>query len=291
MDATMPLELKPTSKELVIDLVRAAGIDVSDWANVSGGAAKAAVNPKYCYNWAFAEAGHIVVLNLWYTSLRQNGATIYAELNFTRSAQSLAAAGNPSIQILRAQRAGTAVREAFVHQLPVRVIVNDGNRREVGERGSSRVKARKLDAVEWYVNTYDVVTGDALLVRGSRSELYVDQFSAPEFEAATPARRLTTRQVIARSRSIRDAALRRARGCCESCKEPGFEMANGARYLETHHIVPVSEGGPDELWNMIALCPDHHRRAHHAVNRANLRTDFQRIVQGAPAFVPEGVAG
>ena len=29
--------------------------------------------------------------------------------------------------------------------------------------------------------------------------------------------------------------------------------------VEAAHIVPVSEGGPDEVWNGIALCPNHHR--------------------------------
>jgi 5-methylcytosine-specific restriction protein A len=285
MDTTLPLELKPTRKELVINLVRAAGIDVSDWANVSGGAARAAVNPKYCYEWAFAETGHVVILNLWYDSLRQNGGTTYVELNFTRTARNLDAAGSPAIQILRAQRAGTAVRDAFAHQLPVRVIINEGTRRPENERGTARVKARKLDSAEWRVDTYDVVTGAALLVRGPRSTLYVDQFSAPEFEPL-PTRHVTTRHVFDRSRSIRDAALARAQGYCESCKEPGFPMPNGARYLETHHIVPLSEGGADEMWNVIAICPNHHRRAHYGVDKEDLRAAFQRIARENSGSAP-----
>jgi hypothetical protein len=39
-----------------MDLVAAAGIDVSDWANFEGGQQKAASNPKYCYDWAFVAA-------------------------------------------------------------------------------------------------------------------------------------------------------------------------------------------------------------------------------------------
>lgn len=29
--------------------------------------------------------------------------------------------------------------------------------------------------------------------------------------------------------------------------------------LESHHIIPRSQGGPDELWNLITLCHYHHR--------------------------------
>jgi hypothetical protein len=62
--------LRPSSRRRVIDLVRDAGIDVSDWANYGNGRKPAAANPKYCYEWAFVEPGKVVVLNLWYADLR-----------------------------------------------------------------------------------------------------------------------------------------------------------------------------------------------------------------------------
>jgi hypothetical protein len=69
-------DLRPTEFRRVIDVVRDAGIDVSDWANFAGGPSKAAVNPKYCYEWAFAYPDHIVVLNVWYRNmLEQNGSS------------------------------------------------------------------------------------------------------------------------------------------------------------------------------------------------------------------------
>lgn len=275
---TLPIE-KPTRKDLVIDLVRAAGIDVTDWAKVRGGAAKARVNPKYCYEWAFAESGRVVVLNLWWKSLRENGGTAYAELNYTQTELNLIAAGSPTNQIRRARKAGDAVRDAYIYQLPVRVIVNDGERRPERVRGTSRVTARELDPVPWHVDSYDLISGNALLIRGPRSDRYLDQFSTPQLEPSTPSRRTVARQITDRSRSIRNAALARARGCCELCKEPGFSMPNGV-YLETHHINPLSEDGPDELWNVIALCPNHHRRAHHGLDKEDLRVAFQRIVRG-----------
>jgi len=69
---TLKADLRPTRHDRVIDLVAAAGVDVSDWANFAGGAAKAATNPKYCYVWAFVDpkAG-LVVLNLWHHNILQ----------------------------------------------------------------------------------------------------------------------------------------------------------------------------------------------------------------------------
>ena len=46
-------EVKPTVKQRVIDLVSAAGIDVSDWGKFAGGEKRAASNPRYCYEWSF----------------------------------------------------------------------------------------------------------------------------------------------------------------------------------------------------------------------------------------------
>jgi hypothetical protein len=50
-------ELKFTVKQRVIDLVSAAGIDVSDWGKFAGGEKRAASNPKYLLRVVVSEAG------------------------------------------------------------------------------------------------------------------------------------------------------------------------------------------------------------------------------------------
>jgi 5-methylcytosine-specific restriction protein A len=55
-------------------------------------------------------------------------------------------------------------------------------------------------------------------------------------------------------------------------------MANGGVYLETHHIIPLSEGGPDTFENVIALTADAHRQAHFGVDRDELRARCLEIV-------------
>ena len=44
-------ELKPRRRDRIMDAVEAAGLDVSEWSSSPMGAA----NPKYCYEWAFAD--------------------------------------------------------------------------------------------------------------------------------------------------------------------------------------------------------------------------------------------
>jgi 5-methylcytosine-specific restriction protein A len=53
---------------------------------------------------------------------------------------------------------------------------------------------------------------------------------------------------------LRVAALSRAGGTCEWV---GCDVADG---VEVHHIVPVAEGGSDDLRNLRVLCAEHHRQ-------------------------------
>lgn len=259
-------DLKPRSRELVRELVGAAGIDVSAWRTAS--------DPRYCYEWAFVQPREVIVLNLWYELLREEADTIFQELNLRKSARDLKAAGHSSVQIRRAVAVDEAMRLAFEQALRVRVIINDGDRSREGFRKASRVKARKLDTSVWHVGAYDFMSGDAVVVRGVRGDRYVDQFSADAPLGAVARSRQVTTRVPNRDPNVRTAVLRRAGGRCEHCGEPGFSMPNGAVYLETHHVVPLADDGPDVVGNVVALCPNHHRRAHHGLDRAELQLAF-----------------
>lgn len=75
------------------------------------------------------------------------------------------------------------------------------------------------------------------------------------------------RTVYERSRDVRDYVLARADGHCEGCSVTApFLRANGTPYLEPHHTLRLSDGGPDHPGHVIALCPNCHRRAHSAVD-------------------------
>lgn len=68
-----------------------------------------------------------------------------------------------------------------------------------------------------------------------------------------------------RSRAIHLYVLRRAEGQCEGCNAPApFRKRDGSDYLEPHHTTQLSDEGPDHPAQVIALCPNCHRRAHYA---------------------------
>jgi hypothetical protein len=68
-----------------------------------------------------------------------------------------------------------------------------------------------------------------------------------------------------RSPYVVAAALRRAAGTCECCHKPApfSRRSDGSPYLEVHHVISLGEGGDDTLENVLALCPNCHRREHH----------------------------
>lgn len=73
--------------------------------------------------------------------------------------------------------------------------------------------------------------------------------------------------------------LNQADGRCEGCLKPApFMTSDGTPYLEVHHVVPLSEGGPDEISNTVALCPNCHRKAHFARESKAFLEELYRVV-------------
>ena len=46
--------------------------------------------------------------------------------------------------------------------------------------------------------------------------------------------------------------------CCELCNAKSFDQTD----LDSHHMIPLSEGGIDNIYNTVCLCPNCHRYAH-----------------------------
>lgn len=212
-------------------------------------------------------------------------------------------------QAHRARAFDRALQLSFRRAMPVRVIVLEGDRRqrEALGKASSTVDARKLDTESWFIHAYDNDTGNVLLVRGlvlSPVELpaarddtetplktldeaspelerskYVDQFSAP----VPPTTREATVLLRDRSAAVRGAVLIRAGGLCELCNEPGFVTPAGSVYLETHHVVPLADNGPDHPSNVVAICPKEHRRAHYAADRDEIAIRLTAILDSKGA--------
>jgi 5-methylcytosine-specific restriction endonuclease McrA len=69
----------------------------------------------------------------------------------------------------------------------------------------------------------------------------------------TPLRRKSNPERAARRSAWRAAVMARDKDTCRLC---------GRRGTHAHHILYRSQGGPDELWNGIALCWSDHDRVH-----------------------------
>lgn len=75
--------------------------------------------------------------------------------------------------------------------------------------------------------------------------------------------KISPREAVIRSNQLRQYAKLVAHGYCQLCgnKAP-FETESGP-FLETHHIDWLSEGGNDSVENVVAICPNCHRKMHY----------------------------
>lgn len=263
----------------VMDLVQEAGVDVSDWSNYKNGKTKPASNPKYCYEWAFVETGKLIVLNLWEHKMLQVNEGIEQHLRFDDSAMDLK---KYSPIPARRKRMKDAIALAYQTGLPIRVIVIDRKPKSaVAGKKTTLAENRLLDPIPWSITDFNKKTGDVVLRRGSPSENFVDQFSIQPFPPDPTGKREITATVYERKAEVRRAALVRAGGKCEYCEDRGFKLSNGNVYLETHHVIPLSEGGSDCISNVAALCPNHHREAHYGKSAGEIRRSLLKFLQAA----------
>jgi 5-methylcytosine-specific restriction enzyme A len=280
---TVKETLKPRENQRVMDLVAAAGVDVTPWSVSSKGPVDVpASNPAYCYEWAFTEPGRVVVLNVWHDAIQERNGNVWCDLNLRAWAEEgkhskTLRPSERSALSKRALRMDEAIALAYEERLPVRLIVGDGLQRDINdpESKAARMTLRLLDSEQWTIKRYNTKTGVCRLVRGTKP-LYLDQYTTPE--PKLPVRREVSGRVWERDRRVRDAALCRAKGRCELCKRRGFQMAGGGIYLETHHVIPLSEKGVDHERNVVALCPNDHREAHHGERRGAIRTRLLEIL-------------
>lgn len=299
--------IRPSTAGMVMDLVAEAGIDVSAWHFKSDGTQvkNPRANPHYCYEWSFGGGGQPTALCIWHRDIKSGQDVIEYEDSLRQYALELDRVAieqrNPSHvksrardQAKRARNFDSHVQRAYRSGLPVKVILLVGEDRGIEEIGwdTSKVKYRSLDNEPWFVHRYSDEDGRFRLVRRvplsisdapeqevETETLYADQFSIP----SQPERVRIETDVVPRSAEVRKKVLQRAKGFCEYCGEPGFQMANGAVYLETHHVVPLADAGPDEEWNVIAICPNDHRRAHYAMDRDRLTNELiEKLVKQEP---------
>ncbi|MDP2123968.1 MAG: HNH endonuclease signature motif containing protein [Parvibaculum sp.] len=106
----------------------------------------------------------------------------------------------------------------------------------------------------------------------------IDDLDARPAGNANPSRTAAQMSTFLRDPKVRGYVLNRASGACEYCKSPGFLKPDGTRYLEAHHIINLANQGPDTPENVIALCADHHRKAHFGKDSRTLEKEFLKIL-------------
>ncbi|WP_186623170.1 HNH endonuclease [Pseudomonas zeae] len=315
---TLREQLKPTSKMRVYNAVSEAGIDVGDWHNNSSSRSPAQ-NPTYCYRWAF-EGNDRVLLCLWYDELDflNSGIQYIGNLRAEYSTYDERANDQrtPSLRqrlkiwASRALQMDEVIKIAHWKGCTIRValIKSKSPVRQDDERASADY--RLLDPEPWHLVMYEMETGSFLLRRGAKPsseasepkaidvvgaagsladaqafpEITIDSYGVGVADQFTgnehPDREALSKFVWVRNAKVRQSVLARSKGCCEYCGRIGFRKTNGDIYLETHHVVSLSEVGADTPENVIALCPEHHREAHYGIEREVLKTLFIQKLAG-----------
>jgi hypothetical protein len=87
----------------------------------------------------------------------------------------------------------------------------------------------------------------------------------------TPKFSSVTIKLYYRDPKVAGWVLQFANGICEVCGTQGYETDAGISFLETHHVVPLGDGGPDTTWNVIAVCETCHGKLH----RGKFRSEIQ----------------
>lgn len=299
--------LRPVRHQAVIDLVRKAEVDISRWYTRMDGtpAVTPRSNPAYCYNWVFGGGDEPAVGCFWFQSITLAANTLEIQANLREWALKLErfvakepdekARDRARSQAKRAHQLDELLRDAASGDGSLRVIVVEGDMATEEQMGreSSVVRLRHLDPEPWRIVSYDELNGACILHRGQLANVsnespashaeetpaYEDQHGTPGTDV--PVSNAVSSSVFVRDPAVRASVLERSNGHCEYCDIPGFKTRNGRLQLETHHVIPLSEKGPDRIWNVAALCPNHHREAHSGELAAEIRTALLAMLDDA----------
>lgn len=234
---TIREQLRPHKLNRVRDLVAEAGIDVSSWF-VDRNGEPIDNNVYRNFQWSFGGGGQPVALCIWHDEIdwdsvppAQAGNTRSQQEELNALSDKATAPGVKSrlgIKVRRTRDFQNALYEAKSHGLAVRVILLDGQRTDIGDAAdeSSRVRARELDPIPWYVHECDPVTGSYRLVRGQTPppilvkdpfEGIVDPGLDPAFQDFVATLGETEREAMIKARvgqgQFRQALIARWHGC------------------------------------------------------------------------------
>jgi 5-methylcytosine-specific restriction protein A len=97
------------------------------------------------------------------------------------------------------------------------------------------------------------------------------------------------REIYIRANAIKEYVLKRADGICEYCSKAAPFVTKLGPYLECHHILRLSDGGPDHPMNVIGICPNCHREAHYALDKEEINQAMLKAVGVLEALPEESI--
>lgn len=275
---TTLISLRPAVKQNVKHVVELVGIP---WSGSE-------------YDWCFGKV-EACVLFVWHKSLLESDGNIF----FIDDSEETAADKHKAGATPEANRASAfhnLILTSYHRKLPIRVAIVDG-------KDKSRATKRVLDSDDWYPHHIDPETNRIVVIRGvpqpedfDPQASYVATLKEMPIPASgglltsidpneptdnTPNIQTSLTTTYTRDPEVaRQAKQRALEGKCELCGERGFETAQGGFYLEAHHVIPRSCDGPDEIWNVAAICADHHKQAHFSVARQTIRDQLIQTLGG-----------
>lgn len=79
--------------------------------------------------------------------------------------------------------------------------------------------------------------------------------------------------IYSRDSQVKAWVLKNANGICEACQQKApFLTHNEIPFLEIHHVKQLSDGGSDTITNVVALCPNCHRKIHYGQGNDELKS-------------------
>lgn len=102
------------------------------------------------------------------------------------------------------------------------------------------------------------------IVRKKAHKLSLEELEAQvKYSHKEGGKREVITSVYERNQHITEYAKQKSKGICQLCNQPApFCDHSGEPFLETHHIIPLANEGTDSIENVVALCPNCHRKMH-----------------------------
>ena len=149
------------------------------------------------------------------------------------------------------------------------------NKESKGGTSSKRILLHHPDISEniWSEIAQDIMSVDAVnsMKNTSTHDLIEKDLSQKPHGNKKPTQRVSVVYTYDRDIEVVHWILENANGVCELCQKAApFDTVKGKKYLEVHHLIPLSKNGEDTIKNTIAVCPNCHKALHYAKNKEEL---------------------